>query len=129
MKIRVSHFTKSAERIFLRMLAEQSIEGGDSSHSPYCCDNLNRLHCEKASESGSFPGYNSSNEYKLFNALYFKDSQASCECTLNGWWPNLNGEDRFSDGYKYWDWESRIFALLLAAEIVRDGNVKKYLKK
>lgn len=49
----------------------------------------------------------------LYRDLFYSPEEA---CTTSCWWPRRNGA---------WDYESRIFALLLAAEVVKDQNRKK----
>lgn len=57
-------------------------------------------------------------ELSLFTDLYWKDS-----CAPQGgiWWPKVKGDNEDNR-----DYESRIYALLLAAEIAKDKNNKTW---
>jgi hypothetical protein len=94
-----------------QLAAEYQFEAmTEGTYSEYSCDNI---------MDASFEfGYNYNTKVyrevdEIYQNLYQKDSTKyykEGESTLL-WWPKVNGE---------WDHESRILALLLAAEILKD---------
>lgn len=120
MKLNPEVFRVAAELNFLRskemtpeLQAEQIHLLGQMGYLPskYSCDNL--MEAVPIVESGSYSeGTAEYRPYRHFYAdLYEKDSGADSNSWH--WWPNQKGR---------WDYESRILALLLAAEVAEDES-------
>ena len=101
--------SKINPKVFLRA-AERLARGWENAdvfeHSPYCCDNIYctiPLNCSLEYEAAHF---------ELFGALFDPNGGRQRSRALPGWWP---------DG----DYESRLIALCLAAEIARDREASR----
>lgn len=85
-------FVEAAEYLFLQ-----------DRYIKYCCDTINRV---KEGRDGTL--YGESEELLLFKNLYEADVKERDDLGIS-WWPRLKNGN--------WDYESRIFALLFAAEL------------
>lgn len=107
-KPKISAFTTAAKRIFQSMEFYRDVVSKDDctdfSHpqyaSPYCCDNL--------------PRTTEDSELDFFARNFETEAADSW-----AWWPTLDGEP-VTRNRSNWDFESRILALLLCAEMLRD---------
>ena len=105
-------FRLAAEGIFMSAHRDA---GHDSlpvcSCSPYCCDWLNDLDAHFRPSTDGWNRWDMGPEVLLFSRVYREDANSD----NLGWWPDL------PDGSE--DSESRIFALLLVAEMIEKGDL------